>query len=403
MASSYEREAVITRQAHSHSKSRIQVIEARIRALQRDIDVLHRQRISVEDRLKTHIQHEHDRFRELIRSAEAGPQDGPEDAGSSWIFCSSSSYLKMPPKKRTATITTTTTPMTDAQLKALISQGVVDALAERDANRSRNDDDSHDAGSDRRRRMLVARECTYSDFLKCQPLNFKESDEVEKYIGGLPDMIHGSVMASKPKTMHDAIEFETELMDQKIRTLAERQPKNKRKFKDTSRNNQNQKHPFKRHNVARAYTAGPREKKPYGGSKPLCPKCNYHHDGQCAPKCTNCKRTGHSAQDSQGHFKNNCPKLRNKNQRNQAGNGNTVARAYGVGTTGTNPNSNVITGTFLLNNRYASILFDIGANRSFVSTTFSSLIDIIPTTLDHGYDVELADDRIIWVTTLIWV
>ncbi|GJT95996.1 putative reverse transcriptase domain-containing protein [Tanacetum coccineum] len=58
-------------------------------------------------------------------------------------------------------------------------------------------------------------------------------------------------------------------------------------------------------------------------------------------------------------------------------------------------------GTFLLNNHYALILFDTGVDRSFVSTTFSSLIDIIPTTLDHGYDVELADGRIIWVNTLI--
>ncbi|GJS05330.1 putative reverse transcriptase domain-containing protein [Tanacetum coccineum] len=58
-------------------------------------------------------------------------------------------------------------------------------------------------------------------------------------------------------------------------------------------------------------------------------------------------------------------------------------------------------GTYLLNNRYASILFDTGADRSFISTAFSSLIDIIPTTLDHGYDVELADGRIILVNTLI--
>ncbi|GJT51600.1 putative reverse transcriptase domain-containing protein [Tanacetum coccineum] len=75
----------------------------------------------------------------------------------------------------------------------------------------------------------------------------------------------------------------------------------------------------------------------------------------------------------------------------KAGNGNVVARAYVVGTARINPNSNVVTGTFLLNNQYASILFDTGADRSFVSTALSSLIDIIPTTLDHGYDVELAD------------
>ncbi|GKB69746.1 putative reverse transcriptase domain-containing protein [Tanacetum coccineum] len=75
--------------------------------------------------------------------------------------------------------------------------------------------------------------------------------------------------------------------------------------------------------------------------------------------------------------------------------------AYTVGVTGQNPNNNVVTGTFLLNNHCASILFDTGADRSFVSTAFSTLIDIIPTTLDHGYDVELADGRIIRVNTVL--
>ncbi|GKF21240.1 putative reverse transcriptase domain-containing protein, partial [Tanacetum coccineum] len=70
---------------------------------------------------------------------------------------------------------------------------------------------------------------------------------------------------------------------------------------------------------------------------------------------------------------------------------------------GANLNANVVTGTFLLNNHYALILFDTGADRSFVSTAFSSLIDIIPITLDYGVDVELADGRIIWVNTLIRV
>ncbi|GJQ92452.1 putative reverse transcriptase domain-containing protein [Tanacetum coccineum] len=163
------------------------------------------------------------------------------------------------------------------------------------------------------------------------------------------------------------------------------------------------------------------EKKVYIGSKALSPKCNYHHEGQCAPRCNKCKKVGHLACDYrgvaantntqrgatcyecgvQGRYKKDCPKLRNKNQGNQSENGNVVARAYDVGTVGTNPNSNVVTGTFLLNNRYDSILIDNGVDRSFVSTTFSSLIDIIPTTLDHGYDVELADSKIIKVDTLI--
>ncbi|GKG29989.1 hypothetical protein Tco_0419887, partial [Tanacetum coccineum] len=62
--------------------------------------------------------------------------------------------------------------------KALIDQDVADALAERDADRSRNGDDNHDSGTGVRRQAPVARECTYSDFLKCQPMNFKGTEGV---------------------------------------------------------------------------------------------------------------------------------------------------------------------------------------------------------------------------------
>ncbi|GJY40615.1 putative reverse transcriptase domain-containing protein, partial [Tanacetum coccineum] len=94
----------------------------------------------------------------------------------------------------------------------------------------------------------------------------------------------------------------------------------------------------------------------------------------------------------QGHFKREYPKLNNNNNRgNQVRSGNAPAKVYTVRHVGTNPDSNVITGTFLLNNCYASILFDTSVDRSFVSTAFSSQIDITPTALDHYYDVELAD------------
>ncbi|GJW33505.1 putative reverse transcriptase domain-containing protein [Tanacetum coccineum] len=257
----------------------------------------------------------------------------------------------------------------------------------------------------------------------------EESDNIKKYVSGLLDMIHGSVIASKPKIMQDAVEFATELMDKKIRTFAERQVENKRKFEETSGNNQNQQQQNKRQNTGMAYTVRSGEKKPYEGSKPLCSKCNYHHDGQCAPKCHKCNRVGHLARDcrspanantannqrgtragqkstcfeceAQGHFKRECPKLRNNNRGNQDGNGNAPAKVYVVGNVGTNPDSNVVTGTFLLNNRYASILFDTGADRSFVSTAFSSQIVIITTTLDHYYDVELADGRIVSFDVII--
>ncbi|GJT02397.1 putative reverse transcriptase domain-containing protein [Tanacetum coccineum] len=152
----------------------------------------------------------------------------------------------------------------------------------------------------------------------------------------------------------------------------------------------------------------------------LCaPKCNYHHTGQCAPKCGKCKRYGHATIDCRvninnnnnnnnnrnqkagacyecgnaDHIKKNCPKL--KNHGNGNGNGTAKGRAYALGGRDASPDSNVITGTFLLNNRYVTILFDTGADRSFVSNTFSATIDITPTTLENHYDVELADGKII--------
>ncbi|GJQ94025.1 retrovirus-related pol polyprotein from transposon TNT 1-94 [Tanacetum coccineum] len=174
--------------------------------------------------------------------------------------------------------TTTTTSVTNAQLWAMIDQGVTAALAARDA--TRNGDDSHTSGTGVRRTERVARECTYQDFLKCQPLYFtstegvveltqwivsqdvtyamtwtdlrkkmtdkyclrnemkklevelwnlkvKESNKVERYVGGLPDMIQGSVVASKLKTMQEATEMASELMDKKINTIVERQAEKK--------------------------------------------------------------------------------------------------------------------------------------------------------------------------------
>nr|GEU84122.1 putative reverse transcriptase domain-containing protein [Tanacetum cinerariifolium] len=83
------------------------------------------------------------------------------------------------------------------------------------------------------------------------------------------------------------------------------------------------------------------------------------------------------------------------------GNGVAQGRVYALGGRDASPDSNVIMGTFLINNHYAKILFDTGADRSFVSTTFSALIDITPTALETHYDVELADGKIIRVNAII--
>ncbi|GJZ68789.1 hypothetical protein Tco_0632339 [Tanacetum coccineum] len=76
--------------------------------------------------------------------------------------------------------------------------------------------------------------------LMCSRMFPEEIDKIEKYIGGLPDMIHGSVKASKPKTMQEAIEFTIELMDEKTHAYAEHQAEKKKRYADLPKNNQNQ-------------------------------------------------------------------------------------------------------------------------------------------------------------------
>ncbi|GJT17802.1 putative reverse transcriptase domain-containing protein [Tanacetum coccineum] len=284
-------------------------------------------------------------------------------------------------------------------------QAMIDRAIQRKSTHT-HDDARHNSGGGLRRPVQPARVCSYTDFIKCQPLNFKgtegvvglsqwlenmesgqgkrcgslytafprtsfdvhqiltdEAGKIDKYINGLPDNIYGNVMSARPKTLDDAIELANDLMDQKLCTYVERQNDNKRKTDDSSRNNQQ---PHKKQNVARAYTASP-------GS------------------CYECGNTG--------HIKKNCPKL--KNHGNNNGNSTAQGRAYALRGRDASPDSNVITGTFLLNNRYATILFDTGADRSFVSNTFSALINITPTTLESHYDVELTDGKIIGVNTII--
>nr|GEY60777.1 hypothetical protein [Tanacetum cinerariifolium] len=241
-------------------------------------------------------------------------------------------------------------------------------------------------------------------------------------------------IAANPARLQDAIRIANQLMDKKLQGYAASSAENKRRMESNPRDNCGQQPPFKRQNatvqnVARAYTAGNNERNGYVGSLPYCNKCKLHHEGLCTIRCGNCKKVGHQTRDCRvtvnpntqgvavgnpqgivcyecgrsGHFRKDCPKLRNQNRgnqtRNKTGNkavGNEVtAKAYASGGGGTNPNSNIVTGTFLLNNCYASMLFDSGADRSFVSTTFSALLDVAPSTLDTTYAVELADGRIL--------
>ncbi|GKE13323.1 hypothetical protein Tco_1416874 [Tanacetum coccineum] len=354
-------------------------------------------------------------------------------------------------------MTITRSGMTPEAIEELISRRVEEALAAQEVNcnaglldekQSQNrDDNDNESGGNRdhgnnngdgnqnggnegaRRNAPIARVCTYNDFLNCQPCNFsgtkgvvglarwfekiesvfhisnyasnsqvkfdtctlldgaltwcnshvqtigideayeiswkdlmklmieeltllcprmvpEENDKIERFIWGFPDNIQGNVNSSKPVRLQDAIRMANGLMDQKVHVQ----------------------------NVAYAVTVGNIKKKGYARSaltvvavqtprksprgKPESSLCDYYLIGVS------------------GSFQ-------------KGGNGN--------------PDSNVVTSMFLLNNHYAYILFDSGADRSFVLTTFSALIDIPSTALDVSYIVELADGRIPNPTPLLGV
>ncbi|GJT18595.1 reverse transcriptase domain-containing protein, partial [Tanacetum coccineum] len=181
----------------------------------------------------------------------------------------------------------------------------------------------------------------------------EEEDRVEKFIGGLPNNIKGNMITAEPTRLQDAVRIANNLMDQNLKGYAVRNAENKRRLNNNYGNNHGQQPPYKRQNtggqnVARAYMAGNNEKREYEARVP----------------------------DARG-------------------------RAYVLGGSDVNPGSNTVTGTFLLNDHHAYMLFDSGADRSFVSNTFSTLLDITPYALDVSYAVELADGRTSETNTML--
>nr|GFC48433.1 hypothetical protein [Tanacetum cinerariifolium] len=101
------------------------------------------------------------------------------------------------------------------------------------------------------KKKMTGKYCPLGEFVS------NETEKVDKYISGLPDNIYGNVKSSKPKTLDETIKLANDLMDQKLRTYAERKSDSKRKANDISRNNQQ---PFKKQNVTKAYNLGSAEK-----------------------------------------------------------------------------------------------------------------------------------------------
>ncbi|GKE29805.1 reverse transcriptase domain-containing protein [Tanacetum coccineum] len=209
---------------------------------------------------------------------------------------------------------------------------------------------------------------------------------MEVFIGGLPKSIKGNVNTSKPQTLEEAITITRRLMDQQNR----------------------------RQETFRFYAVTLTENNRYTGNHTLCKKCTLHHTGPCTIKCQTCNRVGHLTRNcrnkgpatgsnqqpvsvichacgEKGHYNYQCSKTNN----------NAHGIAYLLRDKNAHQDPNVVTGTFLLNQHLARILFDSGADKFFVSITLASMLNIPPLTLDTTYDIEMDNENLVGINTVI--
>ncbi|KAJ0654824.1 putative transcription factor interactor and regulator CCHC(Zn) family [Helianthus annuus] len=210
-------------------------------------------------------------------------------------------------------------------------------------------------------------------------------------------------------------------------------------------------------------TAGGRKKsKGYMGAQPKCNSCQRHHSGRCGLKvCEACGKAGHlketcwatAGRGGQGGYgnRNNRGGAGNRPQGNQGGDGNRANHANQAGTVNRNQGNNqagnnggngqrpgcfncgdvghykrncpelnqargrvfniearearqdpnVVTGTFPVNQRYASVLFDTGADYSFASLEFKNMLGLAASKLDIPYSIELANGKLVEANEVI--
>ncbi|GJY80495.1 putative reverse transcriptase domain-containing protein [Tanacetum coccineum] len=189
---------------------------------------------------------------------------------------------------------------------------------------------------------------------------------MDVFIEGLPQSIEGNVTASKPQTLEEAINIAQRLM-------------------------------------IRSYAVTLTENNGYIRNHPLCKKCTLHHIGPCTVKCNTCNKVGHLTKNCRNKGPTTCHACGEKghyvNQCQQTANNNAQRRAYMLRDRNAHQDPNIVTGMFLLNQHLARVLFDSGADKSFVSISLAFMLNIPPMIIDTFYNIEMADGNLVSTNT----
>nr|GEX65194.1 putative reverse transcriptase domain-containing protein [Tanacetum cinerariifolium] len=268
----------------------------------------------------------------------------------------------MPPKR---TLTSEAPAMTQVAIRKFVTNSVTTALEAQATTMANTSNLDRNTGPTR---TPIAKTGNYKEFISCQPF----------YFNGLPRSIKGNVTTSKPQTLEESINIAQRLIDQVTKhTPVQVSSNHNRKFDDrrTFNNNNNYRNNNNYHNT--------NTNNRYNNYQPQQNRRQEDVKAYAATPAENNRE--------KGHYTNQCRKT----------NINTQGRAYLLRDKNVHQEPKVVMGMFLLNQHLARVLFDSRADKSFISLSFASMLNISPITIDAFYDIEMADGNLVSTNTVI--